>query len=114
VHAWLYPTPVGPGDIVPLVCDPEELKAEETRMLAESLAGWSERYPEVRMHQRLFAAAPARALVEASTDAQLTVVGAQGRGAFTGMLLGSVSHALLHHVRSPLAIVRHRRDGRTS
>ncbi|PWU49236.1 universal stress protein UspA [Micromonospora globispora] len=114
VHAWLYPTPVGPGDIAPLVYDPDELKAEETRVLAESLAGWSERYPEVRVHQRLVAGPPARVLTEESTGAQLTVVGAQGRGAFTGMLLGSVSHALLHHARSPLAIVRHRRDGHAS
>ncbi|WP_229398640.1 universal stress protein, partial [Micromonospora okii] len=33
----------------------------------------------------------------------------RGRGAWGGLLLGSVSHAVLHHVRSPLAIVRHPR-----
>jgi nucleotide-binding universal stress UspA family protein len=111
VHAWLYPTPVGPGDIVPLVYDVEELRAEEERVLAESLAGWSERYPEVPVQHRLVAGAPARVLVEESTDAQLTVVGAHGRGALGGLLLGSVSHAVLHHARSPLAIVRHPKGG---
>jgi nucleotide-binding universal stress UspA family protein len=109
VHAWLYPTPIGPGEIVPLGYDPEKLRAEEERVLAEALAGWSERYPQVPVRQRLVAGAPARVLVEASTDAQLTVVGAHGRGTLGGLLLGSVSHALLHYSRSPLAIVRHRR-----
>ncbi|MFR9776163.1 universal stress protein [Micromonospora sp. MS34] len=110
VHAWLYPSPVGPGDIVPLAYDPEKLRAEEERVLAEAVAGWADRYPEVRVRQKLVAASPARALVEESTDAQLTVVGAHGRGSLGGLLLGSVSHAVLHHSRSPLAIVRHHKD----
>lgn len=109
VHSWLYPSPVGPGDIMPLAYDPDRLRAEEERVLAEAVAGWAERYPEVRVRQKLVAAAPARALVEESADAQLTVVGAHGRGSLGGLLLGSVSHAVLHHARSPLAIVRHRK-----
>lgn len=109
VHAWQYPAPIGPGDLVPLAYDPEELCAEEQRVLAEAVAGWSERYPEVTVRQKLVAGAPARVLVEESADAQLTVVGAHGRGALGSLLLGSVSHAVLHHARSPLAIVRHHR-----
>ncbi|MFD2767704.1 universal stress protein [Micromonospora eburnea] len=114
VHAWRYPSPIGPGDIMPLVYDPEKLRAEEERVLAEAVAGWAERYPEVRVRQKLVAAAPARALVEESADAQLTVVGAHGRGSLGGLLLGSVSHAVLHHSRSPLAIVRHHKDRATA
>ena len=75
---------------------------------AEAVAGWSERYPEVTVRPRLVAAAsPAGVLVEESGAAQLTVVGAHGRGSLGGLLLGSVSHAVLHHCRSPLAVVRH-------
>ncbi|NES13544.1 MULTISPECIES: universal stress protein [Micromonospora] len=111
VRAWLYPAAVGAreayGDIMPLVYDPEKLRADEERGLAEALAGWAERYPEVPVRRKLVAANPARALVEESTDAQLTVVGAHGRGSLGALLLGSVSHAVLHHCRSPLAIVRH-------
>ena len=81
-------------------------------MLAEAIAGWSERYPDVPVRRRVAYGAPARMLVEESAAAQLTVVGARGRGALAGMLLGSVSHAVLHHAHSPLVIVRHRREDR--
>lgn len=107
VHAWLHPVPLGPGDILPLVYDLDALAAEEERVLAEALAGWSERYPQVPIRRRLVRGDPARVLVEESAAAQLVVVGARGRGGFVGMLLGSVSHAVLHHSRCPVAVVRH-------
>ncbi|MER7459354.1 universal stress protein [Micromonospora sp. NPDC126480] len=112
VHAWLYPTPVGPGDILPLVYDLEAFEAEEERTLAESLAGFAERYPQVTVQPRLVRGSPARVLVEESRQAQLVVVGAHGRGALGGLLLGSVSHAVLHHADSPLVIVRHPRTAK--
>ncbi|MGC4808827.1 universal stress protein [Micromonospora sp. DT233] len=111
VHSWLYPTPVGPGDIPPLAYDIDALIAEEERALAEAVAAWAERYPQVPVRQRLVRGAAARVLIEESASAQLTVVGAHGRGAWGGLFLGSVSHAVLHHARSPLAIVRHRKPG---
>ena len=49
----------------------------------------------------------AQALVDASEDADLLVVGSRGRGGLKGMLLGSVGHHCAAHSRCPVVIVRH-------
>jgi nucleotide-binding universal stress UspA family protein len=46
-----------------------------------------------------------RTLVDASAEAGMVVVGTRGRGAFRGMLLGSVSHAVIYGARCPVAVV---------
>lgn len=50
---------------------------------------------------------PARGLMDAADDPEaLLVLGARGRGGFTGLLLGSVSQQCLHHSRCPVAVIR--------
>ncbi len=45
-------------------------------------------------------------LIEASKDASMLVVGAQGHGVLGGMLLGSVSQHLTRHAHCPVVVVR--------
>ena len=73
--------------------DPAEYEQAAARVLAETLAGWAERYPDVDVVTRLVAGRPVPALVEESAGATLLVVGSHGHGWFAGMLLGSVSQA---------------------
>jgi nucleotide-binding universal stress UspA family protein len=80
--------------------------AEEEEVLAERLAGWSEKYPDVVVRRVLVRGRPAERLLEQAVDAQLIVVGSRGRGGFSGMLLGSTSQALIHHATCPLLVVR--------
>ncbi|QIS18954.1 universal stress protein [Nocardia terpenica] len=102
LHAW---SDVSAGLDVPMV-GWDEIRETEDAVLAENLAGWSERYPEVPVHRILARDRPVRALVDEAETAQLLVVGSHGRGGFTGMLLGSTSSALLHSVECPTLVVR--------
>jgi nucleotide-binding universal stress UspA family protein len=55
---------------------------------------------------------PAEALVQLSVDAELLVVGSRGRGGFSELLLGSVSHAAVLHAVCPVVVVPSSRDER--
>jgi nucleotide-binding universal stress UspA family protein len=44
-------------------------------------------------------------LLDQSRGATLLVVGSRGRADFTGLLLGSVSHQVLHHAQCPVVVV---------
>lgn len=79
-------------------------RADET--LCERLAGWQERYPDVRVRPVVALNRPVHQLLERSEAAQLTVVGSHGRGGFAGMLLGSVSLAVAESARMPVLVVR--------
>ncbi|KID31348.1 universal stress protein UspA-like protein [Prauserella sp. Am3] len=86
--------------------DWEPVRDTEERSLAERLAGWRERYPDVPVERVLVKDKPRHELIEWSTRAQLVVVGSRGRGGFRGMLLGSTSHALIHNAGCPVMIAR--------
>lgn len=99
LHAW---SDVGVFPILGM--DWREYETQGAEILAERLAGWQEQYPDLQVQRRLVCDKPAHWLIEESQHAQLVVVGSHGRGGFPGMLLGSVSSAVTHSVKSPLII----------
>ena len=106
VRAFTHPMADDPGDLLPLIYDADDLAAAEEAVLAEMLAGRTDRYPEVVVRRQVRRQRPAGALLEAAATASLLVVGCRGRGGFAGLLLGSVSQAMLHHAPCPVALIR--------
>ncbi|MGA8327912.1 MAG: universal stress protein [Mycobacterium sp.] len=101
LHAW------SDRELVELPgVDSSEIKMQEERLLAEALAGWQERYPDVVVTQLLVGDRPARALVDTSHSAQLVVVGSHGRNILSRTVLGSVSNAVVQSARRPVIVAR--------
>jgi nucleotide-binding universal stress UspA family protein len=95
------------GTLNPFAFDRSAADLEADRLLAEELAGWSEKYPDVLVHRRtLHAPDVATALDHFSTDAGLLVVGARNRPTSGGSALGGVTRRLVRIARCPVAVVR--------
>jgi nucleotide-binding universal stress UspA family protein len=106
IHGWRYSTAGTAGMYMPMSHNiAEELSSEQTA-LRESLAGWIEKHPEVAVELEAIPLHSVRVLSDASEHAAMVVVGSRGRGAFTGMLLGSVSLGVLHHAHCPVVVAR--------
>lgn len=88
----------------------EDQTKQELLTVSESTVGWSEKFPDVTVRHHLRDGPAVRALVEKSRGAELLVVGSRGRGGFARLLLGSVSHGVLHHAHCPVAVVRTRSE----
>jgi nucleotide-binding universal stress UspA family protein len=86
-----------------------EVEDDERRLLAQRLAGWQEKYPDVRVDRVVGRERATRMLLRLGEQARLLVVGSHGLGGFTGMLLGSTASTLVHHAPCPLAVVRPQR-----
>jgi nucleotide-binding universal stress UspA family protein len=61
--------------------------------------------PAVSCEPRVIEGHPGSVLLEEARGAILLVVGSRGRGELAGMLLGSVSHQVLHHAPCPVTVV---------
>nr|WSW62976.1 universal stress protein [Streptomyces sp. NBC_00998] len=93
----------GPGDPV---------GAEETarQKLADTVASAVGTSPGVPLFRRVEQGSPAQVLVDASKEADLTVVGTRGYGGFKGALLGSVSQQVVQYAASTVVVVREGAD----
>ncbi|MEU4488481.1 universal stress protein [Streptomyces purpurascens] len=105
-----YPWPAQPwmmpGEMPPPVVDQDVIE-DEARVLAEGfLAPYRERHPDVPAEPLAAAGDAAGHLVAASRDADLVVVGRHRRHLLApARMMGSVTHAVLLHAASPVAVV---------
>ncbi|UGT67797.1 universal stress protein [Nocardia gipuzkoensis] len=91
-----------------------DLDTVERAVLAERLAGWQEKFPQVRVVRKVEVSAPGPHLLDWSKVAQLLVVGSRGRGGFASMLLGSTANTLVQHASCPVMVVHPHDDQRGS
>ncbi len=86
--------------------------SEERAVLAEQVAGWGEKYPDVVVHEHVLRGRVGETLVRCTRDESpigrpsLVVVGTRGRGGLAGLLLGSTSQRLMTHSDVPVVVVR--------
>jgi nucleotide-binding universal stress UspA family protein len=120
LHAWQLPLAEAPGPFtlgLPTLETPVEEAAEAYAAAARSLLDQvvdaiAASEPGVEVERRVVEGGAAAALVEASSRADLLVVGARGHGGVAGMLLGSVSDQCARHARCPVIVVPPRRADR--
>jgi len=105
VHAWRNPLLLSRGHALPPVYEEGHVAAEQARLIAEILAGWRQRYPDVPVEVDAVRSGPARHLVELSATERLLVVGRHGAVAGPVGRLGSVSQAVVHHASCPVEVV---------
>lgn len=102
--AWDYPPYMGTGYSGEL--RPAE-DAKKTIAEAITMAYGSDTPPDLTT--TVTRDAPARALLDASREAEMLVVGSRGHGGFIGLMLGSVSSQCAEHALCPVLVV-HTRD----
>jgi nucleotide-binding universal stress UspA family protein len=106
IHVSTGPFPLLATTSEPEVIHRGDVDPEEAAAVAETLAGFEEECPDVPVERIFMVGHPVPALVKAAHGADLLVVGSRGHGAFTRMLLGSVSLGVLHLASGPVAVVR--------
>jgi nucleotide-binding universal stress UspA family protein len=77
----------------------------EEKLVEEAVATAQERHPGVAIEPDFIATQPSHALVDASSQASLVVVGTQGLNALGEAVLGSVSQHVLRHAHCPVAVI---------
>lgn len=106
VRSFLPPFPRYRGSLPPAeVQTPQQDTAEHAR-LAEQVAPWQAKFPDVKVEMLVTHDGAAGVLVGVSHGAQLVIVGSRGHGVIAGTLLGSTGLQLLHHAECPVLIVR--------
>jgi nucleotide-binding universal stress UspA family protein len=88
----------------PTVAD--TLVSDRDRALAAATERAAATAPDILVDADGLSGSPARAITEAGSGASMLVVGSRGMGAFTALILGSVSRYAAAHAACPVVVVR--------
>lgn len=111
IHAYDYGPRDAPWDAQTWSVAASRFKEQLATRVDEILAEVRDAHPHVPVEVRVVGARPQDALVEASREAGLVVVGSRGRGGFAGLLLGSTSKHVLREAHCPVIVTRGKDEG---
>lgn len=106
LRAWRGPSLHGSANVLPVPEDAPARHVEHQAALEAELAPWRGKYPAVRIVGESIPGHAGQVLATASEHASLVVVGTPRRTAHAQAVLGSVTQAVLHLARCPVAVVR--------
>ena len=110
VLSWHYPPPLAPAPVgVAPKAISHEVRAHMQEALDKVLTKVFRTSAPENVQTKIVCGHPAQVLVAESQHADLLVVGHRGHGAFTGMLIGSVSMHCVTNAVCPVVVVRHNR-----
>ena len=113
LHAWEWPYPGHLGEVADKAIETLGVEGAAKAVLANMVEGALEGAKiDIAVEQRTVEGSAAKALIDASAEADLLVVGARGRGGLERLVLGSVSQHCAHHAHCPVLIMRPPRSGR--
>lgn len=102
VHTFWDFQSAGAEYVVP--ADAQDIQ-QERLLLAEAMAGMSEKYPEVRADVEVLRGRPEEALVSLGDRMNLVVLGHHHGSRTASLLFGSVAVAVVEHATCPVAVV---------
>ena len=102
VATWHLPS----GYAVGAFNDDYDPAADMQRVLDDSLPAIQQRHHALRVTGQVIEGYPGPALVDASRDADLLVVGCRGHSALADIILGSVSMHCATHAHCPVLVFR--------
>ncbi|KAE8764850.1 universal stress protein [Georgenia thermotolerans] len=102
VQAWQPPSTYG----MPVDYSNADFEAQVGESLRGTIVAALGERPDVPVSPQVVEGHPAAVLTQAAQQADLLVLGSHGRGAFAGMLLGSVSQHCVQHAPCPVLVTR--------
>jgi nucleotide-binding universal stress UspA family protein len=103
VHSWHIPEPWAEGFIATWPGEPDD---SDRLLLAESVAGLAETYPDLVVAQEVTSVRASSALYDAAFGARMLVVGSHGHRGLEKIWLGSTSEELLLGMPTVVAVIR--------
>jgi nucleotide-binding universal stress UspA family protein len=108
VHAWSLPPAYGYDPAALRIADEDGgVESRQERALSDALRPWREKFPQVPVAEQAERGYPGDVVLRAAVRAGLAVVGRRVHRPALGMRIGPVTHAVLHHVPAPVAVVPH-------